>query len=229
MPVVPWPCISASPDIYYNTNAFVLPCSLVAPDTLTLPDIYLLAPFFIQSSSSPNLFHFQSKSEILCISASKKQSNNEDGPAEQDVERISLQVLGNGTTGNDDSPEHGIGNMGGDEDVRNNGGDDDDGVSEGSRSGDSGVGDQQVSSKVVELDDVRHTLEPRGGNTSTAKLADAGMVPDSSEATTSNDALVPVECEGESRMCHYLVHNIYLHNLINKRYNESWARSFSRS
>ena len=197
---------------------------------LTLPDIYLLAPFFIQSSSSPNPFHFQSKSEILYrISASEKQSNNKDGPAKQDVERISLQVLGNGTAGNDDSPEHGIGNMGGDEDVGNNGGDDDGGVGEGSRSGDSGVGDQQVSSKVVELDNVRHTLEPRGGNTSTAKLADAGMVPDSSEATTSNDALVPVECEGESRMCHYLVHNIYLHNLISKCYNESWARSFSRS
>lgn len=216
--------------MYYDTNAFVLPCSLVAPDTLTLPDIYLLAPFFIQSSSSPNPFHFRSKSEILRrISASEKQSNNEGGPAEQDVEGISSQVLGNGTAGHDDSPEDGIGNTGGDEDVGNKGGDDDDGVDEGSRSGDSGVGNQQASSKVVELDDVRHTPEPRGGNTSAAKLADAGMAPDSSEATTSNDALVPVECEGESGMRHYLVHNIYLHNLISKCYNESWARSFSRS
>ena len=211
--------------MYYDTNAFVLPCSLVAPDTLTLPDIYLLAPFFIQSSSSPNPFHFRSKSEILHrISTSEKQSNNE-----QDVEGISSQVLRNSTAGHDDSPEDGIRNTGGDEDVGNEGGDDDDGVGEGSRSGDSGVGDQQASSKVVELDDVRHTPEPRGGNTSAAKLADAGMAPDSSEATTSNDTLVPVECEGESGMRHYLVHNIYLHNLISKCYNESWARSFSRS
>ena len=142
---------------------------------------------------------------------------------------LSSQVLGNSTAGHDDSPEDGIGNTGGDEDVGNKGGDDDDGVGEGSRSGDSGVGDQQARSKVVELDDVRHTPEPRGGNTSAAKLANAGMAPDSSEATTSNNALVPVECEGESGMRHYLVHNIYLHNLISKCYNESWARSFSRS
>ena len=105
--------------------------------------------------------------------------------------------------------------------------DDDDGIGEGGRSGDGGIGDQQASSTIVELDNIRPTPEPRGGNTSAAKLADTGMLLDSSEAATSNNAMVPMECEGESGMLHYLVHNRYLHNLIRKCYTESWVMSFS--
>jgi hypothetical protein len=74
MPSVPWADISANPDTYYNTTTFKLPCRLFAPELLTLPDLYILPPFFIQSSSSANPFRFRPKLEIQNkISGTEKQ------------------------------------------------------------------------------------------------------------------------------------------------------------
>jgi hypothetical protein len=85
MPSVPWADISANPDTYYNTTTFNVPCRLVAPELLTLPDLYILPPFFVQSSSSANPFRFRPKLEIQNrISGTEKQAGDDNNAGDDE-------------------------------------------------------------------------------------------------------------------------------------------------
>lgn len=184
-PSMPWADISASPDTYYDTKAFTLPCALVAPDLLTLPNLYLLTLFFIQSSSSSNPFHFRSKSEILeRISASKKETNDHGGPAAQYVEGVTGDSIAsgigsstkNGTAGHDNQHE-------GNEDHSGDEGDGKWGNNDGGPSNAGDIDDHHASLKVTKLDDIKTTPEPEGGNAAADKPNGGRIVSDPGENT----------------------------------------------
>ena len=202
MPSTPWADISASPDTYYDTNAFALPCALVIPELLTLPNLYLLAPFFIQSSSSSNPFRFRSKSEILDkISASKEQTNDHAAQYVEDATGDSIalgiaSLTGNGTVGHDN--HHGNEDHNGDEgDGNSHGGSGDDGNGNGSKGGN--VDDHRGSLKASKLDDTKTTLEPEGGNATTEKPDGATIVSDPSGDTNLVKLDSPMAARGGGR------------------------------
>ena len=178
----------------------MLPCALVILDLLILPNLYLLAPFLIQLSSSSNPFRFRSKSEILDkISASQKQTNDHTAQYVEDATRDSIasgiaSLTGNGMVGCDihhGNEDHNSN----DGDGNSHGGSNDNG--NGSKGGN--ADNHCASLKASKVDDTKTTPEPEGGNATTEKPDGATIVSDPSGDTNLVKLDSPMVARGGGR------------------------------